>query len=59
MIRHLTAHDCRVVREGGRHSWWGHSTSGKRKAVPRHTEITNTLVLKICKDLDIPSPFEG
>nr|WP_096894438.1 type II toxin-antitoxin system HicA family toxin [Candidatus Scalindua japonica] len=41
------------VREGGKHSWWINSEMNKRSAVPRHTEIKDNLVRKICKDLGI------
>lgn len=56
LLRHLTAHDCQLLREGARHSWWTHSTTNKRSAVPRHTEINNHLVRKICRDLGVPEP---
>jgi len=56
LLAHLQAQDCRLLREGGSHSWWHHSGSGKRSAVPRHTEINNHLVRKICRDLGIAEP---
>jgi mRNA interferase HicA len=28
----------------------------RRSAIPRHNEINDLLVLKICKDLGIPKP---
>jgi len=43
----------RLLREGARHSWWHHPSLNTRSAVPRHTEITNHLARKICKDLKI------
>jgi mRNA interferase HicA len=55
LLAHLLAHGCSLLREGGSHSWWAHS-SGKRSAVPRHTEINNHLARKICRDLGIPEP---
>jgi len=33
--------------------------NGVRETIPRHTEIDNVLVKKICGKLEIPSPFEG
>jgi mRNA interferase HicA len=56
LIRHLVDHDCALVREGSNHSWWGHTTTQRRTAVPRHREIDIELVKKICKDLGIPAP---
>ena len=56
LIRHLTDRGCEFIREGGRHSWWGHVESGRRSAVPRHREIDERLVRKICRDLGIEAP---
>lgn len=56
LIAHLTAHGCRLVREGAKHSWWGNPVNGRRSAVPRHTEIGDILARKICRDLGIPQP---
>jgi mRNA interferase HicA len=42
-LAHLQAHGCQLFREGGSHSWWAHSASNRRSAVPRHTEINNHL----------------
>jgi mRNA interferase HicA len=54
LLRYLRQHGCELIREGGRHSWWGNSQTNRRSAVPRHTEIVDLLALKICKDLGIP-----
>ncbi|NGZ08763.1 MAG: addiction module toxin, HicA family [Nitrospira sp. LK70] len=54
LLRHLRRHGCELLREGAKHSWWHHSSLNTRSAVPRHTEITNHLANKICKDLKIP-----
>ncbi len=54
LIKHLQAHDCDLLREGSRHSWWLNSALNKRSAVPRHSEISDVLARKICKDLGIP-----
>jgi mRNA interferase HicA len=47
---------CELVREGGNHSVFANITKKKVSAVPRHSEIKNFLVKKICKDLEIPLP---
>lgn len=56
LLAHLGAQGCQLLREGGRHSWWVHSVSGKRSAVPRHREINNHLARKICHDLGVSEP---
>ena len=55
-LRHLRDNACELVREGGRHSWWRNTTQNRRSAVPRHTEISDILVRKICRDLGIEAP---
>jgi mRNA interferase HicA len=54
LLRHLHSQGCEFVREGARHSWWYDPSLNKRSAVPRHNEIKDILVKKICKDLGIP-----
>lgn len=56
LLAHLRRHGCELIREGGNHSWWGNPTNRSRSAVPRHTEISDILSKKICKDLGIPQP---
>lgn len=56
LIQHLRSHGCELLREGKRHSWWHNPASNKRTAVPRHTEVSDVLAKKICKDLNIPLP---
>ncbi|MBI2425459.1 MAG: type II toxin-antitoxin system HicA family toxin [Candidatus Hydrogenedentes bacterium] len=52
-LKHLQTHGCFLVREGSRHSWWGNAANTRRSSVPRHREINDLLVRKICKDLDV------
>ena len=52
----LHEHGCVLVREGARHSWYGNPSENKRSSIPRHKEINDLLVIKICKDLGIPRP---
>jgi mRNA interferase HicA len=54
VLKHLRRNGCRFIREGGSHSWWGNPSNHRRSAVPRHSEISDSLVRKICKDLGIP-----
>ncbi|MDH7513346.1 MAG: type II toxin-antitoxin system HicA family toxin [Clostridiales bacterium] len=56
LIKHLSRHGCELLREGSRHSWWQDPKLNKRSAVPRHSEISDILAAKICKDLGIPLP---
>jgi predicted RNA binding protein YcfA (HicA-like mRNA interferase family) len=58
LLRHLEKNNCRLLREGGDHSIWENSVNKRRTAVPRHREIVNFTVMKICKQLEISSPFE-
>lgn len=53
--RHVARHGARLLREGGKHSYWGFD-SERSAAIPRHTEIGYGLVRKICKDLGLPPP---
>jgi mRNA interferase HicA len=52
-------HGCVLKREGGSHSLWTNPTNGVVEAVPRHTEISNILANKICRNLRIPEPGSG
>jgi mRNA interferase HicA len=54
VIKHLKEQGCELIREGGNHSWWLNPSQNKRSAVPRHNELKDNLVRKICKDLGIP-----
>jgi mRNA interferase HicA len=54
LLRYLRQHECELLREGGRHSWWGNPALNKRSSVPRHAEIDDNLAKKICKDLGLP-----
>jgi mRNA interferase HicA len=54
--RHLEAHRCVSLREGGKHSIWENPT-GSRASLPRHNEIGKALVAAICKQLEVPNPL--
>jgi predicted RNA binding protein YcfA (HicA-like mRNA interferase family) len=56
LMRHLEAHGCRLLREGGSHSVYVRPETRKVSTVPRHREIKDFLARKICKDLEIPIP---
>ncbi len=38
----------------GSYSLWCNSESGAIEAVPRHTEVSNLLARKICRNLSVP-----
>lgn len=54
LIEHLKHYGCELLREGAKHSWWHNPLLNKRSAVPRHTELSDVLANKICKDLGVP-----
>jgi predicted RNA binding protein YcfA (HicA-like mRNA interferase family) len=56
LIRHLEAHGCSLLREGGRHSAYVNRPTGKAASVPRHREINDFLARKICRDLEVAEP---
>ncbi len=56
LIRYLEKYGCVLLREGGSHAWWINTHQNRRSAVPRHSEINDKLIIKICKDLGIPKP---
>jgi mRNA interferase HicA len=56
LLRHLRQYGCELDREGGRHSIWRNLQSKAKSGVPRHSEIGEQLVRKICKDLGVPAP---
>lgn len=56
LIRHLEAHGCEWLREGGSHTVYVNRKTRKSSVVPRHREINEFLAKKICRDLEIPDP---
>lgn len=56
LVRHLTKNGCQLFREGGRHSIYWNPANRGTTAVPRHNEILEPVVARVCKDLGIPKP---
>lgn len=56
LIRYLESNGCQLLREGASHSVFVNRAARKTSTVPRHREINDYLVLKICRDLDISAP---
>ena len=50
-VKYLEDNNCRLLREGSRHSIFKNHSNGLISSVPRHTEIDNFLAKKILKDL--------
>jgi mRNA interferase HicA len=56
LVRHLEAHGCELLREGGSHSVYVNRGSRKVSTVPRHREIDEHLARRILRDLEVPEP---
>ncbi|MBE0448092.1 MAG: type II toxin-antitoxin system HicA family toxin [Actinobacteria bacterium] len=56
LIRYLEKNECVFLREGANHTVYVNRIEKKASTVPRHKEIDDYLVAKICKDLGIPKP---
>ncbi|MBI3780877.1 MAG: type II toxin-antitoxin system HicA family toxin [candidate division NC10 bacterium] len=56
LVRHLEAHGCERLREGGNHTVYVNRAAQKTSAVPRHREINDLLARKICRDLQVIEP---
>ncbi len=56
LIRHLEKCGCVMLREGGNHTVYVNGAVRKVSTVPRHREINELLIRKICRELDIRQP---
>jgi len=56
LVRHLESHECKLLREGAKHTLYFNPSNELTSAVPRHREINDFLARKICRDLGIPQP---
>ena len=54
LTEYLKRYGCELLREGAKHSWWHNPLLQKKSAIPRHTELSDILANKICKDLGVP-----
>jgi hypothetical protein len=43
-----------LKREGGNHSWYENTLNGNLSSIPRHPDVNEITVIKICKQLGIP-----
>ena len=56
LLKHLRLYGCFLKREGSAHSLWTNPNTGRIEAIPRHTEISDRLAIKICRALSVPDP---
>jgi len=54
LLAHLREHGCKLLLEGDTHSISFNPDKQLTASVPRHTQISDRLAAKICKDLGIP-----
>ena len=59
LLKYLRRRSCELLREGSKHSIYWNPASRRTSSVPRHGELMNRLVRKICKDLAILDPWPG
>jgi mRNA interferase HicA len=55
-IRHIEKCGCVMLREGGHHTVYVNRAVRKVATVPRHREINEFLMRKICRELEIRQP---
>jgi mRNA interferase HicA len=56
LLRHLESHGCEFLREGGNHTIYVNRLVQRSSTIPRHREVNDLLVRKICRDLQVPEP---
>ena len=54
LLRYLKENECILDREGKKHSIFINPITNDWTAVPRHPDIREKTVMKICKELGIP-----
>jgi mRNA interferase HicA len=59
LLRHLERCGCRLLREGGEHSIWENQFNKRRTSIPRHREIAEYTAKAICRQLNVPNPFDS
>jgi mRNA interferase HicA len=56
LLKHLRERGCEFLREGSRHTVYVNREAQRSSTIPRHTEISDKLARKICKDLGVSPP---
>jgi predicted RNA binding protein YcfA (HicA-like mRNA interferase family) len=59
VIRHLEKQGCEFLREGGNHTIYVNRSKNKASSVPRHREINEFLVQKVCRDEVVDERKDG
>jgi predicted RNA binding protein YcfA (HicA-like mRNA interferase family) len=54
LIAYIEKQGCTFLREGSKHTVYLNPKFHRVSTIPRHNEINDFLVKKICKDLEIP-----
>ena len=54
LFKHFRKYNCHVFREGKKHTIVINNDNDKVTSVPRHTDVNDKLIGRICEDLDIP-----
>ena len=54
LIKRLREIGCVLIRHGGKHDWYQNPRTNICQAVPRHSEIGESLARKIIKKLSDP-----
>ena len=54
LLKHILAHGCLVLREGGNHTALVNPTNRKQTVLGRHREIDELMAKIICRQLEIP-----
>ncbi|HYQ90886.1 MAG TPA: type II toxin-antitoxin system HicA family toxin [Candidatus Competibacteraceae bacterium] len=55
----MSQRGCQFLREGAEHSIWENPATHRRTSIPRHRDIPEFTVARICKQLAIPAPSAG
>jgi mRNA interferase HicA len=56
LVRLLTDHGCRLLRHGANHDIFLNESNGRKAPVPRHSEIKDSLVRLILRQLGVAAP---
>jgi mRNA interferase HicA len=56
LIVYIESRGCQLLREGGKHSLYYNPANNQTTSVPRHREVNDFLIRKICRDLGIREP---
>ena len=56
VIRHLEERHCVFMGQGGNHTIYKNVETGKMTSIPRHRDVKENLVKKICDDLGVGGP---